>query len=229
MYELSKLEEQLGFSFTNRELAKQAFTHRSYLNEAKRPLPSNERLEFLGDSVLSFIVSDHLFRTFPNYPEGHLTNLRSTLVKTTMLATISQEINLGEFLFLSRGEEEGGGRKNISLLADTFEALLGATYIDQGFEAASTLIHRFLIPKLAKILEEKSYKDPKSKFQEYIQEDVKSSPLYTVLSETGPDHAKEFTVGVFVSGTLWGQGKGKSKQEAEQSAAAQALEKVKKK
>lgn len=228
MFDLKRLEEYLGVSFKNESLARQAFTHRSYLNEAKRPLPSNERLEFLGDSILSFIVSDHLYSTFPTYPEGHLTNLRSTLVKTTMLATIATEINLGDFLFLSKGEEEGGGRKNVSLLADTFEALLGALFLDQGFPAAHDMIHRLLLPKLAKILQDKSYKDAKSKFQEYIQEDSKSSPLYSVVAESGPDHAKEFTVGVFVEGKLWGQGKGKSKQEAEQQAATVALEKVKK-
>lgn len=225
MFDLTRLEEHLGFSFKNESLARQAFTHRSYLNEAKRPLPSNERLEFLGDSILSFIVSDYLYGTFPHFPEGHLTNLRSTLVKTTMLATLATEINLGDFLFLSKGEEEGGGRRNVSLLADTFEALLGAVYMDQGFPAVHKIIHRLLIPKLTKILQDKSYKDAKSKFQEYIQEDSKSSPVYTVLSESGPDHAKEFTVGVFVEGKLCGQGKGKSKQEAEQQAAAVALEK----
>lgn len=229
MFDLSELEKHLGLSFRDENLARQAFTHRSYLNEAKRPLPSNERLEFLGDSILSFIVSDHLYQSFPHYPEGHLTNLRSTLVKTTMLATIANEIHLGEFLFLSHGEEEGGGRKNVSLLADTFEALLGAIYLDRGFPVAKEIIHRLLIPKLMKILQEKSYKDAKSKFQEYIQEDSKSAPLYTVLAETGPDHAKEFTVGVFVEGNLLGKGKGKSKQEAEQQAATEALEKVRKK
>lgn len=229
MFDLKRLEESLGCTFKNEELARQAFTHRSYLNEAKRPLPSNERLEFLGDSILSFIVSDHLYRTFPNYPEGHLTNLRSTLVKTTMLATIATEMHLGEHLFLSKGEEEGGGRKNVSLLADTFEALLGALYLDQGFTPSHDMVHRLLLPKLAKILQDKSYKDAKSKFQEYIQEASKSSPVYTVIAESGPDHAKEFTVGVFVEGALRGQGKGKSKQEAEQQAATEALEKVKKK
>lgn len=229
MFDLDRLQQNLGFSFKNESMARQAFTHRSYLNEAKRPLPSNERLEFLGDSILSFIVSDHLYLTFPNFPEGHLTNLRSTLVKTTMLATLATEINLGDFLFLSKGEEEGGGRRNVSLLADTFEALLGAIYLDQGFLAVHQIIHRLLIPKLTKILQDKSYKDAKSKFQEYIQEDSKSSPVYTVLSESGPDHVKEFTVGVFVEGKLLGQGQGKSKQEAEQQAATVALEKGKRK
>ena len=224
-----KLFSKLNISFKEQNLVDQVFTHRSYLNEAKKQLNSNERLEFLGDSILSFLVSEYLYNNYPELPEGELTNLRSSIVKTKTLALVASELDLGNYLFLSKGEEEGDGRKNHSLLADTFEALLGAVYLSSGLNNVKSIITSFLLPKLTKIIEEKEYKDAKSSFQELVQDIYRVSPNYKVLEETGPDHSKQFTVGVYVNDTLFGKGQGKSKQEAEQVAAHVALEKCNRK
>lgn len=224
-----KLLSKLNISLNEQNLLDQVFTHRSYLNEAKKQLSSNERLEFLGDSILSFLVSEYLYNNYPELPEGELTNLRSSIVKTKTLAEVSEELDLGNYLFLSKGEIEGGGRKNSSLLADTFEALLGAVYLTSGLDNAKSIITAFLLPKLIRIIEEKEYKDAKSSFQELVQDKYRVSPIYKVLKETGPDHAKQFTVGVYVAESLFGKGEGKSKQEAEQKAAHVALEKCNRK
>lgn len=224
-----KLFSKLNISFKEQNLVDQVFTHRSYLNEAKKQLSSNERLEFLGDSILSFLVSEYLYNNYPELPEGELTNLRSSIVKTKTLALVASELDLGNYLFLSKGEEEGDGRKNHSLLADTFEALLGAVYLSSGLNNVKSIITSFLLPKLTKIIEEKEYKDAKSSFQELVQDIYRVSPNYKVLEETGPDHSKQFTVGVYVNDTLFGKGQGKSKQEAEQVAAHVALEKCNRK
>lgn len=224
-----KLFSKLNISFKEQNLVDQVFTHRSYLNEAKKQLSSNERLEFLGDSILSFLVSEYLYNNYPELPEGELTNLRSSIVKTKTLALAAEELDLGNYLFLSKGEEEGGGRKNHSLLANTFEALLGAVYLSSGLNNVKSIITSFLLPKLTKIIEEKEYKDAKSSFQELVQDIYRVSPNYKVLEETGPDHSKQFTVGVYVNDTLFGKGQGKSKQEAEQVAAHVALEKCNRK
>lgn len=229
MERIAQLLKELSITAKNESLIKQAFIHRSYLNEAKKDLVSNERLEFLGDSILSYLVSDYLYDQFPDFPEGQLTNLRSSMVKTATLAEIARELHLGDLLVLSKGEEEGGGRKNISLLADTFEAFLGAVYLDQGIPPTKKILAQFLFPKLLQIMKHKLYKDAKSSFQEEVQEKERTSPEYKVLAQKGPDHAKIFTVGVFVEGKLWGEGTGKSKQEAEQLAAYAALEKWKEK
>lgn len=218
------LSKKLGITFKNTQVINQAFVHRSYLNEVKIKIISNERLEFLGDSILSFLVSAHLYKHYPQFTEGELTNLRSSIVKTTTLAQVAKDLELGNLLSLSRGEEEGGGRKNPSLLADTFEAFLGAVYLDLGIVPVKQILDRLLFPLLPKILAEKLYEDAKSIFQEVVQEETKISPNYKVLSEKGPDHAKEFTVGAYVGNKLWGRGVGKSKQEAEIKAAAAALE-----
>lgn len=228
-HELDKILETLDIEFKDRALREMAFVHRSFLNESKKYTSSNERLEFLGDSILSLLVSDYLYRTYPEFPEGELTNLRSAIVKTSSLADIAKKINLGELLHLSHGEEESGGRNNPSILADTFEALLGALFLDQGLPAVKEIIYAYLIPALPKILAEKAYRDAKSDFQEVVQDTTKISPVYKVLGEKGPDHAKEFTVGVFVGETLWGVGIGKSKQDGEMKAAKVALEKWNKK
>ncbi len=224
-----KLFSKLNISFKEQNLVDQVFTHRSYLNEAKKQLSSNERLEFLGDSILSFLVSEYLYNNYPELPEGELTNLRSSIVKTKTLALAAEELDLGNYLFLSKGEEEGDGRKNHSLLADTFEALLGAVYLSSGLNNVKSIITSFLLPKLTKIIEEKEYKDAKSSFQELVQDIYRVSPNYKVLEETGPDHSKQFTVGVYINETLFGKGQGKSKQEAEQVAAHVALEKCNRK
>jgi len=226
MINFDKLTERLGISIKNEMLIKQSFVHRSYINESKQKLNSNERLEFLGDSILSYIVSDYLYHKYPDLSEGELTNLRSSLVKTPTLALISKSINLGDYLLLSRGEEESGGRNNPSLLADTLEAVIGAIYVDQGLTAVKKIILEIILqPILPKIIKNKSYKDAKSMFQEKVQEANKISPLYKVVKEEGPDHAKKFTIGVYVGEKLWGKGAGKNKHEAEQYAAIDALEK----
>lgn len=229
MHNLDSLSKKLNLVFKNQSLIKNAFIHRSYLNEAKKRLVSNERMEFLGDSILSYLTSEFIYVKFPNLPEGELTNLRSILVKTTTLADIADFLHLGQYLYLSKGEEEGGGRTNSSILADTFEALLGAIYLDQGIDTVKKLLLDILFPKLSDIIKNKGYKDAKSSFQEIVQEKVKFSPVYRIISEQGPDHAKVFTVGVYVEDTFWGKGKGKNKQEAEQEAASMALEKWRKK
>lgn len=213
-------------TFHNKQLFEQAFTHRSYLNEIKSKGESNERLEFLGDSILSFVVSDFFYRKYAEFHEGTLTNLRSQLVNTKSLAETAEILGFGSFLKLSRGEEESQGRQNQSLLADSYEAFIGALFIDQGLPAAAKFITETLIPKADEIVANKDFKDPKSLFQEFVQSQAHAAPLYKVLFEEGPSHAKVFTVGVYVKDVQQGQGVGKSKQEAEENAAKQALEKM---
>jgi len=211
---------------TNEKLLEEALTHRSYLNEVKEKVPSNERLEFLGDSILSFVVSGYLFEKYPDFDEGKLTNLRSLLVNTKMLAILSKDCNLGAKLRLSKGEEESGGRNNQSILADTFESFLGALYIDKGVEAVKEFIYLTVIPRADEFLQKNMLKDPKSRFQELVQSRKQGSPHYKVTLEEGPAHARKFTVGVFVNEELLGEGAGKSKQEAEEQAAEAALLKL---
>lgn len=213
-------------TFTNQQLFEQVFTHRSYLNESKIPLESNERLEFLGDSILSFIVSSYIFEHFPDFKEGELTNLRSILTNTETLASVSRELGLGTHLKLSKGEEAGGGRENKTLLANTFEALLGGLFVDQGIEAGRAFVQETILSRTEKFLNEYGLKDPKSQLQETIQELHKVSPIYKIISEEGPDHAKLYTVGVYLNETLLAEGVGKSKQEAEKQAAAAALKSI---
>lgn len=222
---LTDLESAIGIQFTNKGLLAQAFVHRSHLNETKEHSESNERLEFLGDAVLSFVTSEYLFTSYPKFPEGTLTNVRSTLVKTKSLALVAADLHLGDLLLLSRGEESSGGRVNESLLADCFEALLGAIFLDQGIDAVKKFLTTHLLYKTQTILETKSYIDFKSLLQELTQEKTKVSPTYRVAKSEGPDHNKTFWVEVLSGETLLGQGTGKSKQEAEQKAAEDALEK----
>lgn len=210
----------------DRKLLEEALTHRSYLNETAEKISSNERLEFLGDSILSFVVSDYLFSKYPDYNEGKLTNLRSLLVNTKMLAILAKECDLGSKLRLSKGEEESGGRNNQSLLADTFEAYLGALFMDQGLDVAKDFIYKMVIPEADKFIKKNMLKDPKSRLQELIQSKKKGQLQYRVLLEEGPAHARKFTVGVFVNEEMLGQGIGKSKQTAEEEAATKALTKL---
>ncbi len=212
--------------FNNQQLLENAFIHRSFLNESKTPIESNERLEFLGDSILSFIVSQYLYRTYPQFDEGILTNLRSLVVNTKSLAQASEKLNFGKYLKLSRGEEDSNGRKNESILANTFEAFIGALFLDQGIEAVSNFLSQTILPKIEEYVQKKVFKDPKSLLQEYVQSKKQNSPVYTVLQEIGPAHAKTFTIGVFVEEEQLGEGVGHSKQEAEEKAAEQALEKI---
>ncbi len=212
--------------FKNPKLLRLAFIHRSYLNESRTESESNERLEFLGDSIVSFVISDYLYRTYPTFDEGMLTNLRSLVVNTKSLAKISKTLNFGDKLLLSKGEEDSGGRNNQSLLANTFEAFTGALYIDSGIAAVTDFLKETLIPAVLEHVQKNVFKDPKSLLQEHVQAKKKSSPLYKVLEEIGPAHAKQFTIGVFVENVLLGQGSGHSKQEAEEMAAGVALEKM---
>jgi ribonuclease-3 len=214
-------------TFNNNKLLEQAFIHRSFLNETKDEVQSNERLEFLGDSILSFVVSEHLFTTYPQFNEGILTNLRSLLVNTKSLANQSRELNFGAHLKLSRGEEESKGRENDSLLANVFEAYIGALYLDQGIEEVRTFLRQNLLPKVELLVAKRVFKDPKSLLQEFVQSQKQQSPVYKVLHEEGPPHAKVFTVGAYVNDTLAGEGVGKSKQVAEEEAAQNALDKLK--
>lgn len=214
---------------SEKQIFKTAFTHRSYLNEVKSPsttgdlLESNERLEFLGDAVLSFIISSKLYNLREQDTEGELTNLRAYIVKTTSLAKASQKLKLGTFLSLSKGEELSGGRENTQLLANTYEALLGAIYVDQGIEKAKDFVEETLVPLFVNELKSGPPKDAKSLLQELTQNQTKQSPRYKIIDSVGPDHAKEFTVGVFVQNREIGVGKGASKQVAEEEAAQDAL------
>lgn len=217
------LQQTIGITFINKDLLNAAFIHRSYLNEVRQVKESNERLEFLGDAVLSFLTSQFLYTTYPDYPEGTLTNIRSSLVKTISLAGSAKQLHLGELLFLSRGEEDSGGRTNQSLLADTFEALLGAIFLDQGIDAAHAFLQNHLFPNADAIVKNKAYIDYKSLLQEIIQSEARISPTYHVTRSEGPDHAKTFWVEAKAGERFLGKGMGKSKQEAESSAAANAL------
>jgi len=217
--------ELLNDSPKDINLYKQALTHRSYLNEAKdRSLKSYERLEFLGDSILSYFVSEKIFNSFPKSPEGDLTNLRSTIVKTESFAEIAKNLGLNEFLFLSKGEEDSGGKNNTSILADCFEATVAAIYFDQGLEKTKEFLNRIFTPLIKNAISKKTLKDYKSLLQELCQEKIQLSPNYSVIKEEGPDHKKVFTIEVKVNGKSYGKGSGKSKQEAEQQAAQKALE-----
>lgn len=212
--------------FKDQKFFENAFIHRSYLNETKSEIESNERLEFLGDSILSFIVSSHLFKTYPQFDEGILTNLRSLVVNTKSLAKAAEALDFGSYLKLSKGEEESGGRKNESILANTFESFIGSLFLDQGIDAVHDFLSQTIIPKIDEYVQKKVFKDPKSLLQEYVQSKKQNSPLYKVLQEVGPAHAKTFTIGVFVEDQQMGEGVGHSKQEAEERAAEQALEKI---
>ncbi len=227
MRDFSKLEKKIGIRFRDKNLLKQAFVHRSYLNENPNfNLDHNERLEFLGDAVLELVTTEYLYRNYPN-PEGELTNWRSALVKREMLSRIAKELNFENSLYLSKGEKRSRGRARDLILANTLEALIGAIYLDKGLEKTRSFIEHNLITHLTSILENKLYLDPKSKFQEIAQEKTGITPSYKVLKEWGPDHEKEFTMGAYLDKKLVGKGSGPSKQIAEQSAAADALENYK--
>lgn len=221
----SELEALIGVKFKNKDILLQALTHRSYINE--NPdwyLDHNERLEFLGDAVLELAVTEYLYNNYPN-PEGELTNWRAALVNAIILAKITNEFQLNDFMLLSRGEAKDTGRARQYILANAMEALIGAMYLDQGYEVCRDFIHRFIIKELSDIIKNNLYKDAKSLFQEKAQEKVGVTPTYEVLDEWGPDHARNFKVGVFLNSDKVGVGEGPSKQEAQQSAARDALDK----
>lgn len=209
----------IDLKFNNPELLDLALTHRSSLNESHPLKQSNERLEFLGDAILELWVSDYLYHHFPNDPEGKLTNLRSQIVRTENLAKVSTLFNLGQHIHLSHGEETHGGRENISILADTFESILGAIYLDQGQKAVDNFLNKYLLPGIEVISQQKNIKDPKSNFQEIAQEQRGITPHYQTLFESGPDHQKIFEVGVYLDDIQIATGTGASKQKAEEAAA----------
>jgi len=217
------LEEKIGISFKNKDLLLTALTHRSYLNENPTwKLDHNERLEFLGDAVLELVVTEDLYTKYPN-PEGELTNWRAALVNAVMLAQLSTEFQLNDYILMSRGEAKDTGRARQYILANAMEALIGAIYLDQGYAVAAEFIHRFISKELPRIIENRLYRDAKSLFQEQAQDKVGITPSYKVIQEWGPDHARQFKVGVYLKGELAGEGEGASKQEAQQKAAEAAL------
>ena len=228
MPDFSILEQRLLVSFANPNLLIEALTHRSYLNEHREYAGShNERLEFLGDAVLELAATDFLFKKFPAKPEGDLTSYRAALVNTVALAESAQALGLGEFLLLSKGESRDMGRARDVILADAFEAIIGAIYLDSGYAAAEAFITRNLCSKIDDVIAKRSYQDAKSQFQEIAQEKRSTTPSYETLSEVGPDHDKVFTVGVFIGTEEIARGEGSSKQEAERKAAEAGLDKMK--
>lgn len=222
---LDALENNLEIEFKNKNLLREALTHRSYLNEHRESeRHSNERLEFLGDAILEFVVSWLLYKHFPHEPEGFLTACRSQIVQTKALSALAAKFDLGQFLFLSKGEEESGGRNNSGLLENALEAIIGAVFLDQGIEKATQFITKSFSP-IIENLSPKELKDAKSLLQEKSQEKEKITPSYRVLEEIGPDHTKTFTIAVYLGKKELAQGKGRSKQEAQEDAARIALEK----
>lgn len=217
------LQKKLGYKFNNIKLLENALTHSSYANEVRNGHTSNERLEFLGDSVLSIIVAEYLFTNFKTIPEGELTRLRASLVCEKSLCAFSRELELGKFLKLGRGEEKGGGRERDSILADAFEAVLAAIYLDGGIEPAKTHVLRFITAEL-KNKDDEVFKDYKTTLQEIIQQNPEESVTYILKGESGPDHNKVFEVEVHLNSNVIGVGTGKNKKQAEQMAAKQALE-----
>ena len=220
-----ELKRILGIEIENQDLYIEALTHRSILNEIdNRDTKHNERLEFLGDAVLELAITEYLFINYEDRNEGDLTSFRAALVKTESLAQTSKMIGLDKLLIMSKGEELSGGRKRKHILANVYEAVLGAIYLDSGFENVKTFVTKTLVPKLPKIIEKRLDIDSKSKLQEMVKEVIKVTPASETLNEKGLDHQKEFTMSVVVNGYVFGVGNGKSKQEAEQSAAKYALE-----
>lgn len=225
---LAKLQKNIGVSFNNEDLIRQAMVHRSYINEHPDfKVGHNERLEFLGDAVLEIVVTEYLFLNFEDVPEGDLTNWRASLVNAKMLYEIAQELKIEESLYLSKGEAKDKNKKSRQfILANAVEAIIGAIYLDQGTAAAKEFIIKHIVCKLAGILENRLYLDPKSRFQEKAQEVKGITPHYQILDEVGPDHAKVFTVGLYLDEELITTGEGSSKQEAQVAAASQGLKKL---
>ena len=226
--ELGELQSTLGVSFKDETLLKQALVHRSYLNEnPSLNLTSNERLEFLGDAVLGFVIADELYSRFPDFPEGELTNLRSELVRGDTLSKLSLSLHLGDYLYLGRGEEESGGRTRARNLTCALEAVIAAVFLDRGLDAAKDFILRIMSSKLEKAAEDKFKADYKSRLQQIIQLEHKITPVYRTVDEAGPDHAKTFTMEVLAGDAVLGRGTGRSKRLAEMEAARQALHSLK--
>ncbi len=222
--EIENLEKKIGIKFKNKDLLKQAMVHRSYLNENRDfELDHNERMEFLGDAVLELIVTEYLYNNFSN-PEGELTNYRAALVNGKMLAKISKEIGLDDYLLMSRGETKDLGKARQYLLANALEAVIGAIYLDQGYKKSEKFISNCVLSKMKYVLDEKLYQDPKSKFQEEAQEKAGVTPIYKVIKEWGPDHDRNFVIGIYLENEKIAEGEGTSKQAAQRNAAKKGLE-----
>lgn len=225
MIDFKPLEKNLKIKFKNKDLLIQAFIHRSFLNENPDfRLAHNERLEFLGDAVLELVVTENLFLKYPEKSEGELTTWRAALVNSKMLAQISQEVGFNEFLLLSKGEQKELGKARNYILANTFEAFIGSLYLDKGYDGCRKFIGKYLMKELPHVLKENLFKDAKSLFQEQAQEVAGITPIYKIIRDWGPDHAKHFVIGVFLKDELVAEGEGSSKQEAEVKAAQKALE-----
>lgn len=220
-----KFEEKAGVKFKDKGLLKQAFTHRSYINENRAlNLEHNERLEFLGDAVLELVITNYLYNRLKDSDEGEMTSLRSALVNADTCSQVAQTLGVNDFLLLSKGESKDTGRARQYILANTLEAVIGALYIDQGYDSAKDFILTHVVPLIEDILKGGIWIDSKSLLQEKVQEHVGITPIYKTIRESGPDHDKHFVVGVYVGKELYGEGEGKSKQDAEQDAARVALE-----
>ncbi len=221
--QLGSLQDRIKFKFSDIKLLNKALTHRSYANENNKALMHNERLEFLGDSVLDILVSDYLVYKYDGFAEGTLSKIRAAVVNETCLAKLAKNIKLGDYLLLGRGEDLSGGREKASILADTFEALAGAVFCDGRFDAASNIFLPLLIDEITKTAQSWSFRDFKSDLQEYTQNKLVCIPSYKVVREIGPDHAKKFEVVVMIKNEIEGKGCGRSKKEAEQAAAKMAM------
>lgn len=221
----SELERVLGYRFQNDEYLITALSHRSYVNSqrSEKKIESNERLEFLGDAVLNIVVTDYLFHEYPDREEGRMSKMKSLVVSARVLGLCAEAWKLGDFILLSRSEEKSGGRKRLSILADAYEAVIGAVYLDGGLESARKLIHSSLMAIMDEVLDDEELANYKSKLLEYTQSRGLGIPSYEVLQESGPEHQKDFVVGVFVQNREWGRGEGKSKKSAEQAGARMAL------
>ncbi len=227
MSNLSELEKRIKIKFNNKDLLQQSLVHRSYLNENPEfHLSDNERLEFLGDAVLEIAVTDYLYRNYPN-PEGDLTNWRAALVNAKMLANVASQLEINNYLLLSHGESKDNGRARNYILANALEALIGAVYLDQGYEKSKEFIEKEIIKELPEVIKQKLYQDPKSRFQEESQERVGITPSYKVIKEWGPDHDKQFIIGAYLEEELIAESQGSSKQEAQEKAAEAALKEKK--
>ncbi len=226
MKKIEEIEEKIGIVFKDKKLLNTAFVHRSYINEHKSIKEHNERLEFLGDAVLELVTTEHLYEKYEN-PEGDLTNWRSALVRTETISEVALNLGFDEYLMMSRGERASTGRSRQLILANAFEAVVGAIYLDQGYKTAKRFVEKNLLIKLPKIIEERLYVDSKSLFQELSQDREGITPRYEVISESGPDHDKVFVVAAKIGDKTWGRGEGASKQAAQQGAAKEALKRYK--
>lgn len=224
--DLSTLQTKLGFKFKDLSIYEQAFTHRSYLNEHTDAAGHNERLEFLGDAVVELLVTQFLYDKFPDKPEGELTNLRAALVRRNTLSEVGKELHFEDYLRMSKGESHNEGKAKAMIISNAAEAFVGALFLDLGLKAVEKFVNKFLLPRLEDIIASETHIDAKSKFQEIIQERNSSTPHYKTEEVSGPDHDRNFVVGVYVDDKLIAKGEGKSKREAETNAASAALQKI---